>query len=72
VSVEVTVRCPCGDEVPEEDVHCAACWAAGSTEADIARVLVARPSIIGRARIQPAEAARIARDLWDALSEPAS
>lgn len=72
MSVEVTVRCPCGDEVPEGDVRCAACWAAGSTEADIARVLVARPSIIGRARIQPAEAARIARDLWDALSEPAS
>lgn len=66
---EVTVWCSCGDEIPEEDLHCATCCGSVVGEDRIAAVLVARPSIIGRARIQPAEAARMASDLWDALSE---
>lgn len=41
----------------------------GFTADRIAAILMARPYVIGRARIQHAEAARIACDLWDALTE---
>lgn len=70
-NVETTVWCGCGDAIPDEDLHCADCWASsdGFTEERIAAVLVADPSIIGRARIQPAEGRRIATALWDALTE---
>lgn len=67
--VEATVWCHCGDSIPDEDIHCVTCCSEVVGEARIAAVLVERPSIIGRTRVQPAEAARMASALWDALSE---
>lgn len=67
--VESTAWCHCGDSIPDEDLHCATCCSEVFGESRVAAALLARPSIVGRARIQPAEAARMASDLWDALME---
>lgn len=72
-SVEATVWCGCGDAIPDDDLTCVDCWAEadGFTEDRIVAALLRDPSIIGRARIQPAEALRIATALWDALTTEA-
>lgn len=67
-TIDTTVWCGCGDAIPEDDIHCATCWVSdGPTVDRVAAVLVNQPSIIGRVKVQPREAHRIACALWDAL-----